>query len=230
MKRLSLSSIVTAAMLSLLATAPALHAASGTWNGATDANWATSTNWSAVPGATTGTTNADIATFNTDPGTGFGGASNPIVIDANRNVKSLLFDTSAGSYVIGAAAGNALVLTGGGSITLAATATGTNLTETINAPLVLSGSYAITNNAPTASNDGFRIGGNISGGSATTLMTLTLNGSGLGNNVVSGNISNGLDTGGLALSLSGGSWTLTGNNTYTGGTTFSGSSVVAINS
>ncbi len=106
----------------------------------TDANWSTSNatgNWQLANGAigvafnganaaaslpgliTTGANpyrfNFDTATFNTplavNPAGGtFGGSDNPIAIDLNRQLGSLLFDTNAGAYVIGSTTGNPLIL------------------------------------------------------------------------------------------------------------------------
>ncbi|MCF7786471.1 MAG: hypothetical protein K9N47_10130 [Prosthecobacter sp.] len=59
-------------------------AADANWTGATGTQlWSTGTNWStsSAPGALTGTTNADIATFNTALG------ATTITIDAGRNLR-----------------------------------------------------------------------------------------------------------------------------------------------
>ncbi len=120
----------------------AAHAASGTWldTGATSANWSDTTNWASgtIPGATTGTTDTSIATFNSAVGSE-GLSTTPIVIDSGRNAAGISFDTAAGSYFIGATGGNSLLLTSGGSIQILSTLTATNAVETINAPLVIEG-------------------------------------------------------------------------------------------
>ncbi|MFZ4777764.1 MAG: beta strand repeat-containing protein, partial [Terrimicrobiaceae bacterium] len=209
------------ACLAVLAFAftPAAHAANGTWSATpTDANWVpTGTNWSngatLFPGAISGTTNTDVATFNS--------ASTQTSITINSptlNIKSITFDTaSAAAYTIGTAGGNALLLTSGGAITMNSTVAST---ETINAPLVLQGAaYALTNNA-TSSSARLNIGGGITGGAAGATV-LTLSGSNTGNNTISGVIANGSATT-LAVNKSSGTWVLTGNNTYTGTTTATG--------
>lgn len=207
----------------LLAIPGASRAASGTWlnTGATNATWSATDNWSSavVPGATTGTTSADVATFNTAVGT-YGTAGTPILIDSGRNLKSFLFDTaSVGAFTIGTTGGNALLLTSAGSISMTAAVSNT---ETINAPLSIQGAggtYSFTNNA-TSSSALLSIGGAISGAAAGTT-ALTLSGSNTGNNTISGAISNGSATN-LTITKSGtGAWVLTGANTNTGGTTIS---------
>ena len=204
-----------------IAFSPTVHAASGSWlnTGAANANWSTASNWvsGTVPGATTGTTNADTATFNTAVGT-YGTSGTPIVIDSGRNLQRITFDlAAAGAYTIGATGGNALLLTSAGAITMNAAVANT---ETINAPLVMegaAGTYALTNNA-TDNSKLLNIGGGITGGAAGATV-LTLSGTNTGSNTISGIIANGAATT-LAVTKTGtGTWTLSGANTYTGATT-----------
>src|SRR6266567_199767 len=85
-------------VLSILGSSGSAFAVSGTWNStATSGAWQTPTNWvsSNVPGATSGTTNADTATFNSTS------SATSIVPDANRNLENITFDTSAAAYTIG---------------------------------------------------------------------------------------------------------------------------------
>ena len=84
----------------------------GIWTGAIDANWGTPGNWlGPVPGATTGTTNTDTATFNQNA------PHSPLTVDAGRNLKNITFDTAnVNSMTIGTVGGNALLLTAGGTI------------------------------------------------------------------------------------------------------------------
>jgi autotransporter-associated beta strand protein len=202
------------------------HAANGTWldTGGSSANWSDPTNWvnGTVPGATGGTTtDTSTATFNTAVGT-FGTSGNPIFIDqTQQNIGNITFDTaSVGSFFIGSTSGNSLLLTSGGTIQLTATAITGN--ETINAPLVLEGNDTFTNNSTSTGLLDF--GGNISGASGATV--LTLNGSNTGANTIAGNIGNGTATS-LAITKSGGGlWTLAGSNSYTGATTLSAGTLV----
>ena len=248
------------AAAAILAAGTLLHgrvasAASATWSATPgDANWipspSTDTNWSTGPGLFPGSTSAlnnqDIGTFNTNS------TLKTIAINsATLDIGGITFDTAAGNFVIGAAganAGNALLLSSNtsgttGIIQVAATLTGTNVTETINAPLVIEpltattiGSYTFANNSATASNV-LNIAGNVTGGTTNFLNTtdvapneggsivLNLAGANTGLNTISGVISDGgaggtVGTGyGLAINKTGsGTWYFTGANTYTGET------------
>jgi autotransporter-associated beta strand protein len=82
------------------------QAASQTWtNAPVDNTWINVLNWNAqaVPGAVNSTTTSDTATFNSAiPGSGIGGAGNPITNDFQRGVRNMLFDTAnCGAYVFG---------------------------------------------------------------------------------------------------------------------------------
>lgn len=223
-----------------------LLAANGSWLGGQvgTQQWSDSANWigGTVPGATSGGTNADIATFGSNT------AATLITVDAGRNVRSLLFNGTdpAGFYTLGSAGANlgeALRLSSGGNITMAP---GTLTTTTIHAPLILepasgttAGVYTITNNStnvPAASSDTnpykLHLLGDLTGGVTTSTITLNFTGT-AGNrmsnpsaNVVSGLISNGGATGGLAVTVTGsdggnrGAWSFTNDsNSYTGATT-----------
>lgn len=220
-------------------------------------NWVDSLNWNGgvVPGLPGGSgTINDKATFNAV------GAATTISIDAGRTVKFLEFGTGATNYTIGGAGANlgeALTITSGGSVTLA---TGATTSVLFNAPIILqAGSYTFTNNSlvgtgatTTAQAEGaakLNFAGNISGGTATSPITLTLAGQvgtrNAGNsasavlqaNNISGVISNGAAGGVLSIAVSGvnngsnaiNAWNLTGANTYSGSTTISGNSTLYVN-
>ena len=190
------------------------YAANASWLGTTNGNWSTSTNWSAAT-PTTGNT----ATFN-----GAGNGNTTIDIDSGRVVTSIAFTTNAVSYTIGsgvASSDDTLALVSGGNVSILVGLVNTGLTETINAPLSLGGSYAFTN-AQAGAGSRLVFAGNITN-SATS--TLTLSGAGTGSNLISGIISNG--SGGtvqtLSITATLGTWEITGNNSYSGGTTLSGS-------
>ncbi len=204
-------------------------AANGTWNdtGVTSASWLNPDNWSSgtVPGATTGTTNTDIATFNTAIGANsYGTSANPVIIDSGRNIGGINFDTAAGNYFIGSLSLNPLLLSSGGAIQILGTLTATDVYETINAPLVIegaSGTYTFSNNSANGNGVGagwLNIGGSITGSAAGNTV-LTLSGSNTNANTISGIIANGSATS-VAITKSGvGTWVLSGANTYTGPTT-----------
>lgn len=238
-----LQSMVSHVSILSFLTGVSLQAADSSWNPASTGTqaWSLNTNWagSVIPGATSGTTNTDLATFGTTT------AATAITIDAGRNIRSMLFNgtNTAGLYTIGsdgANAGPALNLTSGGNITVAA---GTQTITTINAPLIIqpvsattAGVYTLTNNATDAQMDPnafkLNVAGNISGGTTNSTITLNLTGTAGSRNVdtagntISGLISNGGAAGGLSVSVTGsnggdrGAWALTNvNNSFTGNVT-----------
>ncbi len=230
--RCSSALILAGSIAALLSTQP-LHAASQTWAGGSGANgnWSTGANWSggAAPGSTSLTTSTDIATFNAAISNTWGNsAANPIVIDsATQNIRGITFGTAAGNYFIGTTGGNALRLSSGGTILMASGLTGTNVVETINAPLIIqgaNGTYNITNQSVPVSGVGsgnFNIGGSITGGAAgNTVLNLNLASNGISVNSISGPISNGAATTlGVTINQVGrGTWDFSGTNAYTGPT------------
>ena len=209
----------------LLTSLTSSGASTGTWTGeAGDGLWSSSGNWSSTatntvpPGSTSSTTDTSTAHFsNTSP--------TVITVDANRNLKTIIFDaTGTASTTL---TGGSLLLTSAGVTTDSSAAN-----MIINSPLVIqnlssggAGTYQMTSSGSSTTN-GLSIGGPISG-SATSgnTSTLTLSGtntatSATTGNVVSGVISDGLGGGSLALTKSTtGQWDLTANNTFTGGVT-----------
>ncbi|NDG70538.1 MAG: hypothetical protein EBY32_04385, partial [Proteobacteria bacterium] len=214
--------ILAAAMAVFVLAPSSVFAQSGTWlnTGSTSANWSETTNWASgtVPGATSGTTNSNNATFNTAVGT-YGTSGSPILIDSGRNIRGIFFDTNSGSYTIGTTGGNALTMSNQAAITANSTLAGTGLNLTINAPLRLIGSggvpLTISNNAGNANATMF-VGGDISLSASGANNNFTLGGSNTNDNTVSGLISNGAGT--LSISKSGaGIWLLNNNsNSFTG--------------
>jgi len=198
--------------------APSARAASSTWlnNGTTDGSWLTSTNWvgGVIPGSNSTLTNADTATFNTAVGT-FGTSGSPVLIDTNRNIRSLTFNATAGNYFIGTTGGNKLLLTSGGAITFGTAIAGTGVAININAPLEIqnasgtgAGSYTFAysgTNGTGAGSGSLAFGGAISGvATSGNTTTLNLGGTTVGNDTththtISGNISNGAAGGKLEL-------------------------------
>lgn len=187
------------------------RATSESWTNSGSGSWGTTTNWSAniAPGSTTVTNNSDIATFNAAT------AGSIITIDAGRNIGGITFDTLAGLYTIGglgANGGNLLTLTSGGTVQIASTFAGTSTTETIDAPLLLEGSYTFANNSSTG--NALNIEGNITNG-ATSILALSAANATV--NTISGIISDGV--GAQSITKAGtGTWVLSGANTYTGAT------------
>lgn len=245
---------VTSALVVLLAftSKPAIPADSAWLSGQTGTrDWSDPLNWASgiVPGAITGSTNPDTATFGSNTG------ATLITVDAGRVLRSLLFNGTdpLGLYTIGSAGANggeALRLASGGNITVAP---GTLTTTTIHAPLILepaspttNGTYTITNNSTNVANNStdtnlykLNVLGDISGGTTTGTITLNFTGT-AGNrssdasaNVVSGLLSDGGAAGGLFVTVTGadtgnrGAWSFTNNNnSYTGSTIISGGTLL----
>ncbi len=183
------------------------------WSGASNTSWNNAANWTvSVPGATTGTTSTNTATFNLNA------TNSPLTTDTGRNLQNITFDTAiVNSLTIGATAGPSLLLTSGGTVQTTSTVANA---ETVNAPLVLEGNYTFTSGA-TSSTAALTFGGGITPGPTAGTTTLTLNGSNTGANTIKGNLID-HSTGLLALSKSGnGTWVLSGANNYSGGTTVS---------
>lgn len=196
-----------------------IHAASATWNGATDSSWATETNWSVAPVPASG----DTATFNNA-----GGAVDVIDLGGSGvTIGSLVFDSaSVAAYTLGsgAAGSQTLALNDSGAITANNTIAANQI---FNARLILgtdaSGqSYSITNNDQSHS---ISFAGGITGATGGTSGSKTLNVSasplGTGGIIMGGAITNG-GADSLALTFS----SVTGNsqinfgnsgNTFTGG-------------
>ena len=192
------------------------------WTGTASTSWSNPNNWSgAVPGAVGGTTNADTALFNQSA------PNSPLVIDAGRNIKAIIFDTTAvPSLIVGTTGGNALVLSAGGTIQTMATVVNAQI---FNCPLVLEGDYTFTSSANTSLAT-LSFGGRINSVATSGVTTLTLSGTNAGNNTISGILGDN-GSGKLAIMKGGaGTWTISGINTFSGGTTVSAGTLVLGNS
>jgi len=213
-KFLSLSALAIPASLAFSHSA---LAANINWTGSNGTDW----NGPGNPPWSNGTKPAsgDTAVFNT---VGTIAVANAV---GDQVVSGMTFDTAAGSFTIGTTGGNKVTLTTGNTIQIAATLAGSNLTETIDSPIVFgSGAAAVTynfSNLNTNASNKLVFGGALSDGTTLTTM-LTLTGVNTGNNAVNGLISNGSSS---ALSINKtntGTWIL-GNtsNGFTGGARFS---------
>ena len=211
------SARILAGSIAALLAVQSARGASATWNGTTDAVWATGTNWSA---ATPGT--GDTATFN-----GVGNGFTNLDLGGGVTIGSITFDTASAAYYkigTGAAGSQTLTIDNGGSITVNSTVLNS---QTFNAGLVLGNdgtaqTFTFTNNSLA----GLGFGGNITGSAGAGIKTLAIAGS--GPTAITGIIANGGGGGNVALTHSGGgTLTLTGSNTYTGVTTV-GSGVISV--
>ena len=200
------------ASIMALLVATGAQATSDTWNMDAAGNWDVGGNWlgSNVPGSTTAD-NADVATFSYTLT-----ADCIITVDAPRYIGGISFgNTSAFKYTLSS---GALQLNNGGVIqTLAGNG---DHTDTIDTPIQLNGSTAFFTANATSANSLLRIGAVTGSATAGTTNTLMLNGPNMGANAVTGVISDGSGGGKLALYKDhAGVWSISGANTYTGGTT-----------
>ena len=205
MSRSPVSAAAAITLAAFLIYHPSARATSETWTGTPGdgVTWSATGNWSngIITGTTGATTNTDTATFSTTSGT-------TITVDAGRNLQTITFTGNVGSFTLSS---GSFVLTNGGTIQIAAAATSTGVTETINTPLVLAGAgYTITNLAPTASLDLLNIGGNITNIASSGTSTLTLAGTtGTNANTIGGIISDNGVTAATGVTKSGAStWVL----------------------
>lgn len=215
-------------------------AASGTWQATpTNANWEAAgaeINWNTGAGTFPGdilgsTTNLDVATFLSSTQTNISiNSSTPN--SAPLNLGGITFGVAGSvpsSFTIGATNGNALSLSSSGITQIVSGIGGANITQTINAPMILqgasattAGSYTFRNDSTTASNT-MILNGSITGGTTTGAITLTLRGGNTGTNTVNGLISRGSAASMAVQKSDGSTWILTNRaNSYNGNTTVGG--------
>lgn len=214
---------IAQAVTLFLLTSSAANAVNATWsNGAGDNAWLSVANWngSSYPGATSGFSSTETATFGSagSGSVGLGGTVNVqnIVIGVNGG--------NAGAFTLGNS-GNALNLTSGGSITVNRGVTSAQaIGAAINLSTTSNSTYAFINNAAST----LTIGGSVtSSQNSGNVTTLTLGGA--GNGVISGALGGAGTAGdaGLAVTKNGsGTWTLSGASTYSGTTRINGGQLV----
>lgn len=226
-------------------------AANGSWIGPAvsataggDNTWSNAANWDTVPGNTLGAAGAstDIATFAGNPVEGI------VVVDANRNIAGINFETTTRGFAIGTAANPnpgtngyadipaqpALYLTGGGTIQQLAL---NGSTGDLFSPLLVNGnSYTVKN--PSTGSAGLRVRNTLEPSpNVNGTFTLTLDGSqgaiGGSNTEIHGPIS---DTANAIVSVvknGPGTWEMNqsaGNpNTYSGDTIINGGALRTTN-
>lgn len=202
------------------------HAASDSWKANVDGIWNDTASWTAanIPGSTVLTNSADVATFGFTLAT----AGKNVTVDSNRNIGGITFsNTSAFGYTL--SSGN-LRLSSGGLIQSTGT-TGAH-TDSISSAVEIQGdggtaSFANSNSSATRL---INIGAVTGVSTGSNVTTLTLNGTNIGVNALSGILGNGGSGGKLAiLKADAGTWSLqnTGNN-FSGGTTLSGGTLQAL--
>ena len=174
------------------------------WTGAVNTVWNNSPNWGTggVPGA------ADTAEFNS-------AFTNQPNLTANTTVGSLLMTTGVAQNVTISASAGTLTINGISSTGILVD-NASAFTLTISAPLALNNSQAWTNN----SGNLFTVSGNVNlGGNAVTV-------NGTGDTLISGNVS-GMGSVSDLIKDGSGTLTLTGTNTYGGGTAVNGGTLLA---
>ncbi len=212
---------LAAAAAATLLVGQSAQAASSNWNVDAAGNWSLNTNWagSVIPGATSGTTSTDVATFDKTLT-----AQRTVTVDANRNIGGITFNNAgAFRYLL---SGGSLLLSNGGVIQ---TASGNAAqVDTISSAISIqgvNGAGTFTSGA-TLSTSLLSIGAVTGVSTAGNTTTLTLNGSNTGSNLVTGVIGDGGAGGKLAVVKSdAGKWVLSGANTYTGATTINAGSL-----
>ena len=163
------------------------QAASNSWAANASGNWATAGSWTGgvnIPGATSGTTSTDIATFGFTLAT----SSKTVTVDANRNIGGITFTGNNTAFIYTLSGGN-LLLTNAGVIQVDSGASSGTHTDTISSAIAIQGdggTAAFTNNG--ANTRGLSFSGGVTGVSTgSNVTTLTLNGSSTsGNNFISG--------------------------------------------
>jgi len=151
--------------------------------------------------------------------------SNTLVLSAT-NTYTGVTSINAGAISVASIASN---LGGTGTINIGLGTTGGTLVytgtgaETIARAINLAGTTGgatLTNNSGTSAG-ALTFSGNF-GSTGAGVKTLTLNGSSAAQNIISGTISNFDGTNTTAVQISGGDWTLSGSNTFSGGVILSG--------
>ena len=146
-------------------------------------------------------------------------AARIVTVDANRNIGGITFGGNNSGFGYTLSSGS-LLLTNAGTIQVDSTATSGTHTDTISSAIAIQGdggSATFSNNGATTRL--LSIGAVTGVSTAGNTTTLTLNGSNTGANAITGIIGDG-GQGKLAVVKSGaGSWTLSGGNSFTGGTT-----------
>lgn len=166
-----------------------------------------------MPGDTSSTTNQNVATFNNA-----GNGNTTITVDANRNLRTITFDTaSVAAYTF---TGGNFNLSNNSLVQLTATAVNT---QTFNNAFTFVGPNAVFTNASTAGGS-FALNGNISTSSASNV-SLSFNGGGTTQSQIASVISDGPSST-IAVGVGGGgAWRFSGASNYSGATTVSGGTV-----
>lgn len=187
------------------------RAADASWSlGTGGGNWIQDSAWTpaSAPGATIGTTNADTATFDSTSRT----VTSTIAVDAGRNIGNITFNTTNSfGYSLGS---GPLILSANGLMQTTGSGSGQN---TINAGLILQGSYTLAANANLQLNTA---NATITTAVSSGNVVMDVGGTWAGGTVLSSGIISEASGSTLSLVKTGSStWQFNGNNTYSGGIT-----------
>lgn len=154
----------------------------------------------------------------------FGSSTGDVTLSSDGSAGNIFFDADANSFALGAIGGNSLSLAHDGSLYVLSSLAGSGMTFTVNAPIILlpesasdPGVFTFQNDADSSTSI-FAIAGPVTAGVTTNTQTLMLAGTNVGANIVSGAIGNGGAASFSVVKTGDGTWTLSGLNTYTGGT------------
>ena len=190
-------------------------AATEEWTGATSTAWNTPTNWNSGAGPVPG--NNDNVIFDTTGSNNYAIDLGGVVPLPPAEIGNIVFQSSAAAYTIGTAgSGDTISLAYGGYVQINSGANNQIIAANITLDATDPNASASINNYGTGCT--LTISGNIAGNSTGGTDSLKLGGINTGANTISGIISNGAGTGNLGVIMNGGTWILSGSNTYTGGT------------
>lgn len=210
---------MVALVAAFLAMSGSVFAASGTWTNTAGGNWSTTTNWN-------GGTIADGATFTGDFSTLDITSNITVTLDTSRTLGILdIGDTDgSNSYTLTNSGGGVTLTFDNGGSNAQLNETSTSKGDLIDENIRLKGSLDITN----ASANTLSFTGSIQSSATSGTQTLSLLS---GDANILAVISNGGIGGTIAVSKSGdGTLTMSGSNTYTGGTTVSAGTLALGNS
>ncbi len=199
--------------------------ANGTWDAATTGNWSTDSTGSSATSTYATANGGSPATADVffSAGTNATGGTN-LTLSGAVTAKSITIEE--GAVNITSATTTPSLTLGTGGLTIASTAAGAS-TWVNTLPTILAASQTWTNNLATGATNLFTVNGTITG-AASTAVTFGI--AGTGDFTLAGIIANGATGGTVALNKTGaGTLTLSGANTFTGGTTINAGTVSVAN-
>lgn len=211
--------VIAASLFVLAGMMPGRAIGNFIWTGATNGNWSTSTNWTGgVPGG-----GQSVALFNASS------SNTTITLPGTvTTVGDISFALNAPAYTINAN-GSYIQMGGSGAgapgVWMDSSLVGTNITDTVNAPIEINTATSFFNWTAPSANDVLVLGSITNDATVATATNVALGGT--GNSRITGSITDGATSlTSLQLFSLGGTWTLSGINTYSGITTLGTGTVV----